>query len=432
MARRRRPARDPAPVLPGWRVTYGFLKEKLAQVPRLLRGIVTDLLRLLTRPAPEEAVTNLAEAIENATTAVPDAATAAAATNLAEVIENAATAIPDAAPAAAATNLAEVSKNAATAVPDAVPAAAATNLVEASKNAATAVPDAATAAAATNLAEATKNAATAVPDAATAVPDAATGVNYAGEACATDPDAATALSYAGEAGPYTATGVNSRVAASRTKIKELQQEGAVLLQASSSKVKATPSHPLQPKSFVEVPIDSNKLRYTSPTQFAIKDWDYIVKAIVAIREILITFFWQGDLGDSYNLDMLFAEEATEEDPVRRAHRTYSIEAANCRKGYMLCLICHLEGRVRDRFVKDENDQVKTHCSKKHRTSGILCEKSGLLFRRFKGMPFSWKPNKPGSLILQAKVLQKGQHESLHMEYNNQYVEAIGLFMRLGS
>ncbi|WVZ79737.1 hypothetical protein U9M48_027281 [Paspalum notatum var. saurae] len=326
MAHRRRPARDPAPVLPGWRVTYGFLKEKLAQVPRLLRGIVTDLLRLLTRPAPEEAVTNLAEAIENATTAVPDAATAAAATNLAEVIENAATAIPDAAPAAAATNLAEVSKNAATAVPDAVPAAAATNLVEASKNAATAVPDAATAAAATNLAEATKNAATAVPDAATAVPDAATGVNYAGEACATDPDAATALSYAGEAGPYTATGVNSRVAASRTKIKELQQEGAVLLQASSSKVKATPSHPLQPKSVRGGPNRQQQ-----------------AQAIVAIREILITFFWQGDLGDSYNLDMLFAEEATEEDPVRRAHRTYSIEAANCRKGYMLCLICHLEG-----------------------------------------------------------------------------------------
>ncbi|TVU24955.1 hypothetical protein EJB05_27426, partial [Eragrostis curvula] len=74
------------------------------------------------------------------------------------------------------------------------------------------------------------------------------------------------------------------------------------------------------------------------------------------------------------------EENVEEvrDPELEAHCKYVKKVSAWRKGYTVCLICHLEGKEKE--LKADNEEIIKHCRGIHQGPGYKCEKCGCLAR----------------------------------------------------
>ncbi|TVU24966.1 hypothetical protein EJB05_27437, partial [Eragrostis curvula] len=75
-------------------------------------------------------------------------------------------------------------------------------------------------------------------------------------------------------------------------------------------------------------------------------------------------------------DEEYAEEVI--DPEIEAHCKYVKKVSAWRKGYTICLICHLEGKQKE--IKGDNDEIIKHCLGIHKGEGYKCEKRGCLAR----------------------------------------------------
>ncbi|KAL6907763.1 hypothetical protein ACP4OV_001933 [Aristida adscensionis] len=86
------------------------------------------------------------------------------------------------------------------------------------------------------------------------------------------------------------------------------------------------------------------------------------------------------LGGTVPLPQIEDEDIAEtvDDPEEKAHRTYWEKVLRCRKGFTLCLICHLEGD--ETFLERKTHKIVKHCKSSHRKEGFICDKDGCVAR----------------------------------------------------